>query len=86
MRKNNGPPLLKSGRSIFKKIESKIEMYYNENTIIYWDGEFVKAAEAKGDVYSQSPDPHITQIYFSYGYGLLRMDFADGSYWERVNF
>jgi len=54
MRKNNGPPLLKSGRFIFKKIESKIEMYYNENTIIYWDGEFVKAAEAKGDVYSQS--------------------------------
>ena len=29
-------------------------MYYNENTIIYLNGEFVKAAEAKIDLYSQS--------------------------------
>jgi branched-chain amino acid aminotransferase len=29
-------------------------MYYNENTIIYLNGEFVKAAEAKTDLYSQS--------------------------------
>ena len=29
-------------------------MYYNENTIIYVNGEFVKAAEAKIDLYSQS--------------------------------
>lgn len=28
--------------------------YYNENTIIYLNGEFVKAAEAKMDLYSQS--------------------------------
>jgi branched-chain amino acid aminotransferase len=28
--------------------------YYNETTIIYWNGEFVKAAEAKMDLYSQS--------------------------------
>jgi len=28
--------------------------YYNENTIIYHNGEFVKAAEAKIDLYSQS--------------------------------
>lgn len=28
--------------------------YYNENTIIYWNGEFVKAIEAKMDLYSQS--------------------------------
>ena len=28
--------------------------YYNENTIIYWNGEFVKATEAKMDLYSQS--------------------------------
>jgi branched-chain amino acid aminotransferase len=28
--------------------------YYNENTIIYFNGEFVKAAEAKTDLYSQS--------------------------------
>lgn len=37
-------------------------MYYNESTIIYWNGEFVKAAEAKGDVYSQS---------LHYGYGVF---------------
>ncbi len=29
-------------------------MYYNENTIIYFNGEFVKAKEAKIDLYSQS--------------------------------
>lgn len=29
-------------------------MYYNESTIIYFDGEFVKATEAKTDLYSQS--------------------------------
>lgn len=28
--------------------------YYNNETIIYWTGEFVKAAEAKMDLYSQS--------------------------------
>jgi branched-chain amino acid aminotransferase len=28
--------------------------YYNDNTIIYLNGEFVKAAEAKTDLYSQS--------------------------------
>lgn len=28
--------------------------YYNENTVIYLDGAFVKAAEAKMDLYSQS--------------------------------
>lgn len=37
-------------------------MYYNESTIIYWNGEFVKASEAKGDVYSQS---------LHYGYGVF---------------
>lgn len=29
-------------------------MYYNEHTVIYHNGEFVKAAEAKTDLYSQS--------------------------------
>ena len=29
-------------------------MYYNEETVIYLNGEFVKAAEAKMDLYSQS--------------------------------
>jgi branched-chain amino acid aminotransferase len=29
-------------------------MYYNENTIIYFNGQFVKAAETKTDLYSQS--------------------------------
>src|ERR1700683_3912055 len=28
--------------------------YYNENTILYLNGEFIKAAEAKIDLYSQS--------------------------------
>src|SRR3954469_16209251 len=28
--------------------------YYNNETIIYWNGEFVKAVEAKMDLYSQS--------------------------------
>lgn len=37
-------------------------MYYNENTVIYWNGEFVKATEARGDVYSQS---------LHYGYGVF---------------
>lgn len=31
-----------------------IRMYYNENTIVYYNGEFVKATEAKGNVYDQS--------------------------------
>ena len=29
-------------------------MYYNENTIIYFDGEFIKATEARSNVYDQS--------------------------------
>lgn len=29
-------------------------MYYNQNTIIYFNGQFLKAAEAKTDLYSQS--------------------------------
>ncbi|HRX94864.1 MAG TPA: branched-chain amino acid transaminase [Chitinophagaceae bacterium] len=29
-------------------------MYYNENTVIYFNGQFVKAAEAKTDLYGQS--------------------------------
>lgn len=29
-------------------------MYYNENTIIYFDGAFVKATEARGNLYDQS--------------------------------
>src|SRR5215213_5188679 len=29
-------------------------MYYNENTIVYFNGAYVKAAEARVDVYSQS--------------------------------
>ncbi|HEU4633943.1 MAG TPA: branched-chain amino acid transaminase [Flavisolibacter sp.] len=37
-------------------------MYYNENTIIYHNGEFVKAAEARGNVYDQT---------LHYGYGVF---------------
>ncbi len=29
-------------------------MYYNSNTVIYFNGQFIKAAEAKTDLYSQS--------------------------------
>ena len=29
-------------------------MYYNENTIVYFDGEFLKASEARGNLYDQS--------------------------------
>jgi branched-chain amino acid aminotransferase len=38
---------------ILKQIKS-ILMYYNEGTIIYVDGEFVKAVDAKTDLYGQS--------------------------------
>jgi len=37
-------------------------MYYNENTVVYFNGEFVKATEAKGNVYDQS---------LHYGYGVF---------------
>lgn len=37
-------------------------MYYNEDTIIYLNGEFVKASEAKGDLFGQS---------LHYGYGVF---------------
>lgn len=36
--------------------------YYNENTVLYLNGEFIKAAEAKMDYYSQS---------FHYGYSVF---------------
>jgi branched-chain amino acid aminotransferase len=36
--------------------------YYNDNTIIYWNGEFVYAKDAKIDLYSQS---------FHYGYAVF---------------
>jgi branched-chain amino acid aminotransferase len=37
-------------------------MYYNENTIVYVNGEFVKATEAKGNLYDQT---------LHYGYGVF---------------
>src|SRR5436309_186585 len=37
-------------------------MYYNENTIVYLDGKFVKATEAKGSLYDQT---------LHYGYGVF---------------
>ena len=37
-------------------------MYYNEDTIIYYNGEFVKATEAKGNVFDQT---------LHYGYGVF---------------
>jgi branched-chain amino acid aminotransferase len=37
-------------------------MYYNENTIVYFKGQFIKAVDLKGDMYSQS---------LHYGYGVF---------------
>jgi len=37
-------------------------MYYNESTIIYYNGEFIKAAEARGNLYDQT---------LHYGYGVF---------------
>ena len=37
-------------------------IYYNENTVVYWNGGFVKAVDAKTDLYSQS---------LHYGYGVF---------------
>jgi len=37
-------------------------MYYNENTIIFYNGEFIKATEARGNLYDQS---------LHYGYGVF---------------
>jgi branched-chain amino acid aminotransferase len=37
-------------------------MYYNEDTIVYWNGEFAKASEAKTDLFGQS---------LHYGYGVF---------------
>lgn len=37
-------------------------MYYNEHTIVYFNGEYVKATEAKGNVYDQT---------LHYGYGVF---------------
>jgi branched-chain amino acid aminotransferase len=37
-------------------------MYYNENTIVYWNGKFVKATDAKGNLYDQT---------LHYGYGVF---------------
>ncbi|MDQ2719588.1 MAG: branched-chain amino acid transaminase [Bacteroidota bacterium] len=37
-------------------------MYYNEDTFIYWNGEIVKASEAKMDLYGQT---------LHYGYGVF---------------
>src|SRR5215831_275691 len=36
--------------------------YYNEHTVLFWNGEYVKASEAKIDLYSQS---------LHYGYGVF---------------
>jgi len=48
-------------------------MYYNDDTIIYYCGEFIKAAEAKGNLYDQS---------LHYGYavfeGIRAYDTEDG--------
>jgi len=44
------------------KQEIRIVMYYNENTFIYLNGEIVKAAEAKVDLYGQT---------LHYGYGVF---------------
>jgi branched-chain amino acid aminotransferase len=37
-------------------------MYYNENTIVYYNGSFIKASDARGNVYDQT---------LHYGYGVF---------------
>jgi branched-chain amino acid aminotransferase len=37
-------------------------MYYNENTIVFFNGQFIKATDAKADIYGQS---------LHYGYGVF---------------
>lgn len=48
-------------------------MYYNEDTIVYYNGEFVKAIEAKGNVYDQT-------LHYGYGVfeGIRAYDTANG--------
>lgn len=46
----------------FKKLIFSLKMYYNEDTIIYFKGEFIKASEAKGNPYDQT---------LHYGYGVF---------------
>ena len=36
------------------KVTSKMNMYYDNNTVLFFDGEFKKANEAKTDLYGQS--------------------------------
>jgi branched-chain amino acid aminotransferase len=45
---------LSDGLRLTKKSSKQKTMYYNENTVIYFNRQFVKAAEAKTDLYSQS--------------------------------
>jgi branched-chain amino acid aminotransferase len=48
----SNPPPKKAGCFFYDVIRK--DMYYNDNTIIYFNGEFLKASEAKTDLYSQS--------------------------------
>ncbi|MGI8583483.1 MAG: branched-chain-amino-acid transaminase [Chitinophagaceae bacterium] len=50
-------------------------MYYNENTILYLNGEFVKAADAKMDFYSQS---------LHYGYSVFEGIRSYKTVWEET--
>src|SRR3954471_8587178 len=63
-------------------------MYYNENTIIYYNGEFIKAVEARGNLYDQS-------LHYGYGVfeGIRSYDTANGvrifkakEHFERMEF
>jgi branched-chain amino acid aminotransferase len=49
-------------------------MYYNETTIIYYNGEFIKASEARGNLYDQS-------LHYGYGVfeGIRSYDTAHGA-------
>jgi len=48
-------------------------MYYNEETVIYYNGEFIKAIDAKGNVYDQT-------LHYGYGVfeGIRAYDTANG--------
>jgi branched-chain amino acid aminotransferase len=63
-------------------------MYYNEDTIVYYNGDFIKATEVKGNVYDQS-------LHYGYGVfeGIRAYDTRDGvrifkakEHFERMQF
>ncbi len=49
--KHSKPASTEAGFLVWSKLN---DMYYSEQTVLFFDGQFVKAADAKTDLYSQS--------------------------------